>query len=495
MASGATNIDSDLDDDELAYDLQMEEVIAASLNFLPSTSHSPPPSTSSRPSPFPDDDSENHDAIMLLDDDASVGDDGLEHRLNDLVAEDFINVSDDEWGGYDWMSYRTSMSALKLCNPLFDPDSSRLYFKGLVNEESVRDETVTVVAVFDPRENLMMEVKRPLETVRERGAISPVVAELMALIEGLEAALVFPLKRVSFFCDDRALYRYITGRLRPKLREVERLVDQVGLLRGYFSYCEPFLVEPNDVKYAFSLANGFPAIETGDSRKFVENCKICYEDRELDQMFTIDGCLHRYCFSCMRKHVEVKFLGGSVAKCPHEGCESIVRVESCDKLLPPNVIEIIQQRLKESSIPFSDKVYCPQPRCSALMSKTEVLEYTKEIYKNAKQSGTRKCVKCHQLFCIKCKASWHVNMTCEAYKKSSHNTQTADAKLKILAREKLWRTCARCSHLVELSEGCYHIICRCGYEFCYTCGAEWKNKQPTCSCPIWDEENIINDEL
>lgn len=252
----------------------------------------------------------------------------------------------------------------------------------------------------------------------------------------------------------------ITGRLRPKLKEVERLVDQVGLLRGYFSYCEPFLVERNDVKYAFRLANCYPAIETKDSRKFVENCKICYEDRELDQMFTIDDCLHRYCFSCTRKHVEVKFLGGSVAKCPHEGCESVVKVESCDKLLPPNVIEIIQQRLKESSIPFSDKVYCPQPRCSALMSKTEVLEYTKDIHENAEHSGTRKCVKCHQLFCIKCKSSWHVNMTCEVYKKSIHNTQTEDAKLKILAREKLWRPCARCSHLVELSEGCYHIICR-----------------------------------
>ena len=36
---------------------------------------------------------------------------------------------------------------------------------------------------------------------------------------------------------------------------------------------------------------------------------------------------------------------------------------------------------------------------------------------------------------------------------------------------------------------------RCGHEFCYSCGAEWKNKQRTCSCPIWDEENIINDEL
>ncbi|KAJ0694521.1 putative E3 ubiquitin ligase RBR family [Helianthus annuus] len=34
----------------------------------------------------------------------------------------------------------------------------------------------------------------------------------------------------------------------------------------------------------------------------------------------------------------------------------------------------------------------------------------------------------------------------------------------------------------------------CGYEFCYTCGAEWKNKKATCKCPLWDEENIIDIE-
>lgn len=31
---------------------------------------------------------------------------------------------------------------------------------------------------------------------------------------------------------------------------------------------------------------------------------------------------------------------------------------------------------------------------------------------------------------------------------------------------------------------------RCGFEFCYTCGAEWKNKLATCSCPFWDEDQI-----
>lgn len=41
----------------------------------------------------------------------------------------------------------------------------------------------------------------------------------------------------------------------------------------------------------------------------------------------------------------------------------------------------------------------------------------------------------------------------------------------------------------------FGFSCRCGYEFCYTCGAGWKNKKATCSCPLWNEENIIEDDL
>lgn len=38
-------------------------------------------------------------------------------------------------------------------------------------------------------------------------------------------------------------------------------------------------------------------------------------------------------------------------------------------------------------------------------------------------------------------------------------------------------------------------ICRCGYEFCYTCGAEWKNKTQTCKCPLFEYESDEDSEF
>ncbi|KAK9279206.1 hypothetical protein L1049_012884 [Liquidambar formosana] len=208
-------------------------------------------------------------------------------------------------------------------------------------------------------------------------------------------------------------------------------------------------------------------------------------------MFSVDGCLHRYCFSCMKQHVEVKLLQGVVVKCPHEGCKNEVNIDSYGKFLAPKVIKKVSQRIKEASIPVTEKVYCPFPRCSALMSKSEVLEYSKNAYVGAKQPGARKCIKCHYYFCINCKVPWHHNMTCSDYKRSNPYPCTEDAKLKSLVKKNQWRQCVKCNHMIELAEGCYHMRCRCGYEFCYTCGAEWKNKKATCSCPIWTERNII----
>lgn len=255
----------------------------------------------------------------------------------------------------------------------------------------------------------------------------------------------------------------------PGASSLAKLVNEVVLLQGKFTYCSPSLVTRNDIKFAFRLAREaivsqitWPA-EADNGKCLKETCTICFEDVRVDHMFSVDGCLHRYCFSCMKQHVEVRLLNGNgmQATCPHQGCTSEINIESCGKFLEPKVFEIMSQRIKEASVPVQEKVYCPFSRCSALMSKSELLEYTKASYINAERTGARKCMKCNRFFCINCKVSWHYNLTCYDYGKLNPNLRPDEQMLKSLASRKLWRQCVMCNNMVELAEGCYHITCRC----------------------------------
>ena len=258
----------------------------------------------------------------------------------------------------------------------------------------------------------------------------------------------------------------VRGRWRSKQRKIIALLDQVAVLRKKFTYFNLFYVTRHDIKFAIKFAND--AINSqikrhtnflhGNSSK--ETCIICLEDTDVEQMFSVDDCLHRYCFSCMKQHVEVKLLHGMVPKCPHEGCKSRLEIDSCEKFLTPKLIGIMGQRLKEDSIPVAEKVYCPYPRCSALMSKKEALEYANTASIGAVRAGARKCKTCNGLFCINCKVPWHAKMTCLEYVRSNPLPRAEDAKLKSLATRNLWRQCVKCSHLIELADGCFHITCR-----------------------------------
>ena len=39
-----------------------------------------------------------------------------------------------------------------------------------------------------------------------------------------------------------------------------------------------------------------------------------------------------------------------------------------------------------------------------------------------------------------------------------------------------FRQCKRCKFIVERSSGCNHMTCKCGYQFCYICGARWTQR-------------------
>ncbi len=73
--------------------------------------------------------------------------------------------------------------------------------------------------------------------------------------------------------------------------------------------------------------------------------------------------------------------------------------------------------------------------------------------------------------------------------------QEADVvKLFALGSEKKWKQCPTCLNMVEKSDGCNHMDCVCGVEFCYRCGQLF-DEDDSCECePAWDEEDEDEDE-
>ncbi|CAN8252660.1 unnamed protein product [Cochlearia groenlandica] len=374
----------------------------------------------------------------------------------------------------------------------------RLYFKGLVSENSGKGKMIHVVAGFgfaicDQKDMPLYEMKGPLircDTSRQG-------VEIKALTRGLNEALKLGIKKIAFFCDYFPVFQYVTGIWIPKQKKISMLMSDLQQIRQQFTVSQPVLVAGNDVKFAYKLARESIVSQLTpreDSRQakaaWKEECIICYDDTTADRMFVVDKCHHRFCLRCVKQHVEVKLLHGMVPKCPDVRCKSELVIDACSKLLTPKLSELWNQRIKENAIPVAERVYCPFPKCSALMSKTKISESARSLLSVYPTSGVRRCVECRGLFCVDCKVPWHGKMSCTEYKKLHPNPPADDVKLKSLANNKMWRQCSKCQHMIELVQGCNHIVCRCKFEFCYNCGGEWDKKWGcTKGCPpSWNEE-------
>ena len=135
----------------------------------------------------------------------------------------------------------------------------------------------------------------------------------------------------------------------------------------------------------------------------------------------------------------------------------------------------MEERLAE------DKMYCPEPTCSVFMN----LDNLSGEMKRAQPSSL--CYACGTPICLVCKKTWHEGITCAQSK-----AEAESAFIREMAQAEGWKLCPGCKNMVEKNEGCNHITCRCGKQFCYKCGQVWG----TCSCKLFDDgdEQSIDDE-
>ncbi|XP_059644424.1 E3 ubiquitin-protein ligase RSL1-like [Cornus florida] len=201
-------------------------------------------------------------------------------------------------------------------------------------------------------------------------------------------------------------------------------------------------------------------------------CEICLEQKESDDMFRNRTCQHSFCSDCTSKHIAAKIEENNrFVMCPGLYCQAVLELNDCMAIIGREVAERWNEMLCESMILAEERFYCPFRDCSALLVNDGFGEAIRES----------ECPVCRRLFCAQCYIPWHPGVECEEYQRLNEDERgREDLMVRELAREKKWMKCPHCNYYVEKTDGCLHMTCRCGFQFCYACGANWTQNHGGC---------------
>jgi hypothetical protein len=171
---------------------------------------------------------------------------------------------------------------------------------------------------------------------------------------------------------------------------------------------------------------------------------------------------------------------------PPKCCGTPLRISAPWRIyLDPAVL----QRYKEVEAEFGANrpLYCASAKCSAFIAEPDQL--------TGLEVGV--CPQCRKVTCKRCKklmddhrSQWALDLrVCPA-------DDAETTALLTLVTQKKWKQCPTCRHMVERHNGCPHMQCVCGGEFCYLCGQLF-DEAGTCGCgpDAWtnDEEEAYDD--
>jgi hypothetical protein len=202
-------------------------------------------------------------------------------------------------------------------------------------------------------------------------------------------------------------------------------------------------------------------------------------------------CTHAVCHLCLQTFLQSKlaeFACKFPLTCPQAACPTTLEMTNMAFLLTNK--ELDQWTLKQRQHGIKNKVYCPNKHCSHLMDGDALAFFP----------GTKaaRCDLCALLFCTSCAVTFHYGYTCAEFKKLPiEQRKPEDASVHRLAKQNKWRPCPSCNAIVELKQGCNHIYCLCGNEYCYLCGMKWDKVKKACSsgkCQLWDEQMLYEEQ-
>lgn len=209
-------------------------------------------------------------------------------------------------------------------------------------------------------------------------------------------------------------------------------------------------------------------------------CTACMEDFKLDDLVNL-VCACRYCIPCLN----AAFRAGcaTVASFPPKCCGKPLRISVWGTMLEDDILE----RYKEIEAEFSTNrpLYCAFQKCSGFIPESEHLD--------AHDVGV--CNRCKNSTCKRCRYLMDDHPCWDVERRICPADDPNLTALYALGNEKKWKQCPTCLNMVERTEGCNHMDCVCGVEFCYRCGKLF-DEDDACDCDpnLWDEEEDFDEE-
>ncbi|PWA63557.1 Zinc finger, C6HC-type [Artemisia annua] len=195
------------------------------------------------------------------------------------------------------------------------------------------------------------------------------------------------------------------------------------------------------------------------------DCGICFESVMVKDTANC-GCGHAYCKVCWRRYVSYAIKDGPCCmtkKCPEPSCRAAVSPGMVNLLVEGKQKKKYDMFWFRSYVELNEKIkWCPGPGCN----------YAVEFNENYDFDNYDVTCDCKFVFCWKCmEDDAHSPLDCETVGKwMLKNKDEAENTTWILAYTK---PCPKCMKSIEKNEGCMHMTCRCGHEFCWLCLGPW----------------------